>query len=93
MSAAVRPVLMRHDDIMTVKTAADHAHRDDKTIRRWCKQHGIGRQAGRNAPLEVSRIALEMVIHGDWRALELLRAGKRTHPDVIIYFDFVGVTP
>lgn len=88
-----RVVLMRPDDVTDVKTAADHAGRDDKTIRRWCRRFGIGRQAGRGAPLEISRIALEMVMHGDREALELLRSGNRTHPDVVIYFDFVGISP
>lgn len=86
-----RPVLMRPDDICDIKFAAHYSRRDSKTIRRWCKKHGIGRQSGPRAPIEISRVALEMVLQGDWEALELLRYGKRTHPDVILYFDHIGV--
>lgn len=87
----VWPVLMRPDEIWRVDQAAHYAQRDPKTIRRWCKEFGIGRQAGSNAPLEISRVALEMVLQGDSAALELLREGKRTHAAVQRYFDHIGL--
>ncbi|MBY3043693.1 hypothetical protein [Rhizobium leguminosarum] len=85
------PILMRSDEIINLKTAIHHAGRDDKTLRKWRKEFGIGRQAKLGAPIEISAPALEMVIHGDIVALELLREGKRTHPRVKRYFDHVGV--
>jgi hypothetical protein len=58
---------------------------------KWCKEFGIGRQAKPGAPLDISAPALEMVIHGDVAALELLREGKRIHPRVKRYFDHLGI--
>ncbi|MGV2074702.1 MULTISPECIES: hypothetical protein [unclassified Rhizobium] len=85
------PILMRRDDIINLKMAVHRANRDEKTIRSWCKEFGIGRQSKPGAPLEISAPALEMVVHGDVAALELLREGKRTHARVKRYFDHLGV--
>lgn len=68
-----RSVLMRPDEVRDIKSAADYAGRDDRTIRRWAKHYGIGRQSGPGAPIEISLPALEMVLHGEWEALEKLR--------------------
>lgn len=86
-----RPILIRQDEIMNAARAAAHAKRNVKTIRQWCKVYGIGRQSLGGGPLEVSRIGLDMVLHGDMEALEKLRDGKRDDPDVIRYFHFAGV--
>lgn len=86
-----RPILIRRDEIMSVTRAAAYARRDVKTIRHWCKVHGVGRQSLGGGPLEVSRIGLDMVLHGDLEALEKLRDGKRDDPDVIRYFHFAGI--
>lgn len=67
------------DEVMTIAEASAHAGKSTKTIRRWCEQFGIARQVRKNSPLQVSRIALDMVIHGDWPALERLKAGDRGH--------------
>ncbi len=91
MSAHPLPVLMRPWDCIDVKKAADHARRDDKTIRRWVERYGIGRRAGPGSPIEVSAPALEMVLHGDDEALELLRRGVRSAPQVRRYLDFLGL--
>ena len=92
-SSSKRPkaVLMRADDIIDIKRAADFARRSDKTIRHWVKNYGIGRQASPCAPIEVSLVALSMVLHGDMEALELLRNGERSHPDVLRFIREVGV--
>ncbi|CAN7172130.1 hypothetical protein [Rhizobium leguminosarum] len=86
------PILMRLDEIINLKTAAHRTGRDDKTLRGWCKEFGIGRQAKPGAPIEISAPALEMVMHGDVAALELLREGNRHHPRVARYFDHLGIT-
>ncbi len=93
MNGAVRPkaVLMRRDEICDVKTAAYEAGKSIKTIRCWVKRHGIGRQANPTAPIEISRIALLMVQQGELDALELLRSGERSHPDVLRFIREVGV--
>ena len=84
-------VLMRPADCVDIKWAADYAGKTDKTIRRWIKRFGIARQAMGHSPLEVSLPALEMVMHGDVVALELLRAGQRAAPEVRRYLEFLGL--
>jgi hypothetical protein len=85
------PILSRPDEITNVQRAALRANRTEATIRRWCQEFGIGRQSGAGATFEVNKIALEMVLHGDWRALELFRMGERTAPEVRRYLDFLGL--
>lgn len=102
MTAAIRSVqkaievdppglLIRHDEIMVMAEAATHSGKSVKTIRRWCTKYGIARQSAPNAPLQISRIGLEMVLHGDWPALEHLHAGDREHRLVRWYRAFVGL--
>jgi hypothetical protein len=88
---ACPPLLMRRDEVVGIKRAAVHAGRSPDTIRRWYHDHGIGRQAGPNAPVEISIVALEMVVHGDWLALEALRSGDRSNPLVSRYIAFLGL--
>ena len=88
---AVQTVLMRRDECLDIKRAADHAGKCDRTIRRWIKQHGIGRQSVDGGPYDVSLPALEMVIHGDLKALEMLRTGRRSEPSVRRYLEFLGL--
>jgi hypothetical protein len=86
-----RAVLMAPDDIISMKRAVHHARKSLDTIRRWCRRYGIARQATPGSPLEVSAIALEMVLHGDVEALELLREGRRSDPAVKRYIDHLGL--
>jgi hypothetical protein len=79
------------DEVMTVADAAAHAGRTEKTIRRWISEFGIARQTVRNSPHQVSRLALEMVLHSDWPALDALKAGDREHRLVIWYRQFAGL--
>lgn len=85
------PILMRRDEIINLKTAVYLTGRSEKTIRNWCKEFGIGVQPCPGAPLEISSLALEMVRHGDFTALELLREGKRHHPRVARFYDHLGI--
>lgn len=85
------PILMRRDEIIPLKRAVEHAGKSPDTIRRWCKQHGIARQSGPAAPLEISILALEMVLHSDFEALELLRAGSRGAGAVRRYLEHLGL--
>jgi hypothetical protein len=84
-----RPVPMWPGDVWNIKQAAHFAHCHPKTVRRWVKKHGIGRQAGRNARLEISQIALQMVLQGDMEALGILRSGDRNHPRVLFYIKWL----
>ncbi|QKC81524.1 hypothetical protein [Mesorhizobium sp. NZP2077] len=93
MNSVPKPkaVLMRRDEIFSVSQAAHYAKRTEKTIRGWVKNDGIGRQAKKGGPIEISRIALLMVLQNDEVALELLRNGERSHPDVLRYIREIGV--
>ncbi|WP_051429700.1 hypothetical protein [Mesorhizobium loti] len=82
---------MRRDEICSVSQAAYIAKRTEKTIRGWVKRYGIGRQATKGAPIEISRVALLMVLQGELETLEILRNGYRSHPDVLRFIREVGV--
>lgn len=87
----LKPVLMLASDVITVQRAAFRARRTEKTIRIWCREYGIARQSGKWSPLEISAPALEMVMHGDFETLEILRNGNRTHESVVRYFQHLGL--
>lgn len=89
----LKPVFMRPNEIFSVKEAAGYAARDEKLIRSWVRAYGIGRQVQPHSKIEISRIALDMVLQGDAEALELLRDGDRLHADVVRYFKFAGIEP
>jgi hypothetical protein len=82
---------MLPDEIIRIEEAAHRAGVCSRTIRRWNRTHAIARQSCPGAPLQISVIALEMVMEGDTEALERLRANERTHPDVRRYIERVGV--
>lgn len=84
-------LLIPRDEVLTVRAAARYARRSEAQIRRWCKRYPISRQAGRNAPIEVSRLALEMVLHGDMEALEELVSAGRDAPAVQQYMRAPGL--
>lgn len=85
------PILIRPDEALDIKSAAEHSRRSTKTIRRWIKGHAIGCQPLDGGRWSVSLLALEMVAHGDLAALELLRAGQRSAPEVRRYLEFLGL--
>jgi hypothetical protein len=85
------PVLMRPAEVLSLHRAAVHAKKSEVQIRRWCKRYGISRQQTQTSPHEISLVALEMVLHADWDALELLRTGDRSSPQVKRYLDFLGL--
>lgn len=85
------PILMHRDEVIPLKRAMKHSGKSEPTIRRWCRAYGIARQASRNAPLEISILALEMVLHADFEALEVLRAGDRASPLVRRYVEHLGL--
>jgi len=87
----IAPILSRRDELVSVPEAADHAGRSDKTVKAWCRQHGIGHRSGPGGSYRVHVVGLEMVLHGDLEALELLRQGDRTCERVARYYDHLGV--
>ncbi len=79
------PVPMLPSEIIRIETAMHFAQVGDKTIRTWARQDGIGRQAEKHAPLQISLPALLMKVDGETSTLERLRAGDRNHPAVAYY--------
>ncbi|MBO6892280.1 MAG: hypothetical protein JJ866_10105 [Roseibium sp.] len=87
------PILMRKAEVIGMKQAEDMTDLSAKTIKRWCKEFGIGAHSCSSAPWRISAPALMMVLHGDICALELLRQGNRTHARVARYYDELGIQP
>lgn len=81
----VTPVPMLPSEIVRIETAMFFAQVSDKTIRIWAHKDGIGRQAEKHSPLQISLPALLMKIDGEAATLELLRSGDRQHPAVELY--------
>lgn len=84
-------VFMEPDDIINLKRAEVFADRDEKVIRSWCKEFGIGRQVKPGSPIEISLPALHMLLHGDFYALEIFRDGDRDHPAVARHLRYLGL--
>lgn len=78
---------MMPSEIIRIETAMYFANVGDRTIREWAKRYGIGRQADRHAPLQISLPALLMKVDGDTRTIDRLRSGDRDHPAVAHYLD------
>ena len=85
------PLLIPQDEIISLKRASADTGKSPDTIRAYNRDFGIARQTRPNAPLEISVVALQMVLHGDPEALELLRMGDRTHPRVLSYRRLLGL--
>lgn len=85
------PILMSRDEVVSLKQAAFITGRSEETLRRWNQVHRIARQTAVGARLEFSRPALEMLMHGDMAALQALREGRRSDPQVKRYLDFLGL--
>lgn len=85
------PILIRKIEVIGMKQAEDMTNLSAKTIKRWCKELGIGAHSCSSAPWRISAPALLMVLHGDICALELLRQGNRKHARVARYYDELGI--
>lgn len=79
------PVPMLPSEIVRIETAMFFAQVSGKTIRIWAHKDGIGRQAEKHSPLQISLPALLMKIDGEAATLERLRSGERQHPAVELY--------
>lgn len=87
------PILMNRSEVIDMAEAVRRTGRSSKTITTYCRKHGIGRQSGAGVPIEISAPALELVMHGLWEELELLRGGNRTDPRVRRIYDKLGISP
>ena len=91
ITSARPPLLIPQDEIISLKRAVAMTGKSPDTIRGFHRRHCIARQTSKNAPLEISIVALQMVLHDDPEALELLHAGERTHPPQVQYRLLVGL--
>ncbi|MDO9416207.1 hypothetical protein [Pararhizobium sp.] len=85
------PILIKLEEVLTLQQAAHRANKSVDTVKRLCRKHHIARQAGPHGRMEISAVALEMVIHGDLKALAQLRSGNRDDQMVRRYFDHLGL--
>lgn len=81
------PVPMLPSEVIRIETAMYLAGVSDKTIREWAHRDGIGRQAEKHSPLQISAPALLMKIDGQTPTLERFRNGERDHPSVVFYLN------
>lgn len=70
-------------EAITVREASEKARRSGDTVRRWAAEHDLGRIVGGQWML--SRIALQMYLDGDRKALRAFVAGDRTSDLVAPY--------
>lgn len=91
MMSTHAPILGPRIEWIRLKEAIARTGLSDRTLRYWCRRHGIGRQSSKGAPIEISLPALEMVMAGDFEALEYLRAGERWHPSVQRVLLYLGL--
>jgi hypothetical protein len=78
-------------EAISVAKAAEKAGKSESTVRSWCLNHGIGRRVV-DGPCQVSRVALQMLLDDDKKALCAYHLGERTSPLVARYFDRFGLT-
>jgi hypothetical protein len=76
---------MLASEIVRIETAMHFAQVSEKTIRRWAQGDGIGRQADKHAPLQISMPALLMKLDGEVATIDRFREGDRRHPSVEFY--------
>jgi hypothetical protein len=69
---------------MTLQEAAYRARKSENTIRNWCEREGLGRRIG--GKWCVSKVALEMYLDGESRALDRYLQGDRASDDIVAYF-------
>lgn len=85
------PVLMKPEEIIILKQAANRAGLSVDTVKRLCRKHGISRQSGPNSRMQISALGLEMVLHDDMAALDALRCGRREDRLVRRYLNHLGL--
>jgi hypothetical protein len=79
-------------ETISLKQAASTAGKSERQVRRWCVQHGIGRQIVPKGAWLVSRAALNMLLEGDRRALGAYLDGVRAEFEPVArHFRDVGL--
>ena len=78
-------------EAITLNQAAQIATVSARSVQRWCSQLSIGRKIG--SEWRVSRVALQMYLNDDGRALQAYLRGDRSSPMVAIYFAQFALPP
>jgi hypothetical protein len=81
----------RREEAMEVHLAAIETGKTERTIRNWCRDHGIGRRNLAGGPWSVSRVALAMFLDGNANALSAYLMGKRQSGLVRPYYERAGL--
>lgn len=76
-------------EAIPVAEAAEISGRSVRTVREWCSSFDIGRRIG--GQWAVSRVALQMLLDGDWDALKLYLAGDRHSESVVRYYEALRI--
>jgi hypothetical protein len=77
-------------EVLRLKQAAAIAGKSESTLRVWCEWVGLGRRVGGGSWC-VSKVALQMYLDGNRKALRAYHAGNRSDPDVVRYFEREGL--
>jgi hypothetical protein len=72
-------------EVASLKEAAAIAGKSETTLRAWCNTHGIGRRVA-DGQWSISRVALQMLLEGDLKALAAYHSGDRHSAAVASYF-------
>jgi hypothetical protein len=86
---AALPRFYNHAEIRSLEWAAKHANRCTSSIRNWGKKHGIAWLVCDR--IVVSEPALQMLLSGDFVALEKWRSGDVTAVEVRFYYDKLDI--
>ena len=76
-------------ETLTIKEAAKIAGRSDTCLREWVDRFKIGRHVV--GSVEISAVALQMLLDNATVALARYVTGDRHHPDVVAYFARLGL--
>ncbi|MDG4675667.1 hypothetical protein P9A16_31700 [Shinella sp. 838] len=93
MMTEARKTIAPMSECIGLKAAAEYAQVDERTMRRWHKNHGLGfkRIGGPNARLMFSITELNAYLAGDGEALMHLRNGDYEHEALAVYRRITGI--
>jgi hypothetical protein len=91
-TADTRKVLWPFDkrECLSLRQAAAIAGKSESIMRTWSDQFGVGRRVA-GGSWSVSKVALAMLLDGDYKALRAYHAGDRTSEIVAAYFARFGL--
>jgi hypothetical protein len=91
MSRSFTLVPFHAAESLTAKQAATVAGKSQRTVIRWCVEHGIGRRIA-GGDWAVSKVALTMLLDDDMDSLASYRDGARGHYEPVAkYFHRLGL--